>query len=236
MEASEPSSFSHEWHVVAVSVAGTSHEKFQKPCQDASRWQRLPNGLLVAAVADGAGSASLAEIGSALAVATAVDFISRKTDGVSLPEDDNEWKVLLKQALLASLTAIEAEANARQIAARHLATTLIVVVATSSLVVAAQIGDGAALVRDSSGNLLALTRPSHGEYVNETTFIVSPNAIETAQFNLWKWVASGITAFSDGLQMVALNMQDGAPHAPFFSPLFRFVGAASDLEQAANQL
>ena len=52
------------WQATAASVRGTSHEKTGQPCQDAHRWEILPGAILVAAVADGAGSASLGDMGA----------------------------------------------------------------------------------------------------------------------------------------------------------------------------
>lgn len=49
------------WRVAAASVRGTTHEKTGQPCQDAHCWEQLPESVLVAAVADGAGSAALGE-------------------------------------------------------------------------------------------------------------------------------------------------------------------------------
>ena len=220
-----------EWRVVAASVAGTRHEKSGQPCQDAHQWRRLPNGLFVAALADGAGSAALAEFGSAAAVVAVVEWVSRRVaDSPPPTENDDEWKSLLTDALRAALAAIEKEAATRQTLPRDLATTLILVIAARSMVAAAQIGDGAALVRSDTGDLFALTRPDSGEYINETTFLVSPNAVESAQINVWRGHASGIAAFSDGLQMLALNMADKTPHSAFFLPLFNFVANATDVE------
>ena len=224
------------WRVVAASITGTSHDKNQQPCQDAHQWRLLPNGSLVAGVADGAGSAKHAEIGSARAVAAVVETLEQRSANLPAVDKDDEWRSLLADVLKAALAAVEKEASTRGVPVRDLATTLIVLVATPTLVAAAQIGDGAALVKDAAGGLVSLTRPSRGEYANETTFLVSPNAIETAQLNVWKGQATGLAAFSDGLQMVALNMQTGAPHAPFFSPLFGFVKSAPNLEEAKNQL
>ncbi|MGB3559461.1 MAG: protein phosphatase 2C domain-containing protein, partial [Geitlerinemataceae cyanobacterium] len=64
---------STNWRVVAASVCGTSHQKRSQPCQDAHCWQITPEGVLVAAVADGAGSAAFGEVGAQKAVRTAVD-------------------------------------------------------------------------------------------------------------------------------------------------------------------
>ncbi len=236
MDAAAPDSLGY-WRVVAASIAGSSHEKSGQPCQDAHQWRHLPNGLLVAALADGAGSAAFAEFGSAAAVAAAVEWIGLLIiDSPRPAESDEEWKSLLVATLRAALAAIEKEAATRQVAPRDLATTLIVLVAKRSLVAVAQIGDGAVLVRSDSGDLSALTRPSSGEYINETTFLVSPNAIESAQISVWRGQASGIAAFSDGLQMLALHMADNTPHAAFFTPLFRLVAGAANGEGADSQL
>ena len=43
------------WHIVAASVTGVSHEKATLPCQDAYAFHQLPNSVLICAVADGAG-------------------------------------------------------------------------------------------------------------------------------------------------------------------------------------
>jgi len=236
MEIAAPG-VAREWRVVAASVAGSRHERAGQPCQDAHLWRRLPDGVLVGAIADGAGSAVHAELGSATAVAAAVESVSRSVANNPPPEgDDDGWKALLSDALRAALAAVEKEAETRQVPSRDLATTLIVLVALRSLVGAAQIGDGAALVRSEDGNLIALSRPASGEHINETTFLVSPDAIDTAQVNLWRGHASGVAAFSDGLQMLALNMADKTPHPPFFSPLFRFVASITDADGAENQL
>ena len=45
----------------------------------------------------------------------------------------------------------------------------------AELVAAAQVGDGA-IVADAEGNVVGLTAPASGEYLNETVFLVSPGA------------------------------------------------------------
>ena len=55
------------WHVAGVSVRGVSHIKRGQPCQDSHVWRELPGGAVVMAVADGAGSAILSQLGSARA-------------------------------------------------------------------------------------------------------------------------------------------------------------------------
>ena len=45
-----------------------------------------------------------------------------------------------------------------------------------------------------------------------------------------------IAILSDGLQMLALKIPEYMPHAPFFSPLFRFVAEVTDETEAKEQL
>lgn len=222
------------WQVVAASVTGTSHEKRSQPCQDAHCWRLLPNNVLAAAVADGAGSAALAEVGAKIAAETAVEMLCQQPE--LLPQNDREWQVFLTSALQAARAAVEAEAVAREVAARDLACTLIAVVATPELIAVAQIGDGAAVGGDSAGNAIALTVPPCGEYINETVFLISPDAVETAQFQVRWEKFSHLAVFSDGLQMLALKIPEGTPHGPFFSPLFKFASSATDGEDAKQQL
>ncbi len=145
------------WQVIAASVMGTSHEKRSQPCQDAHQWRLLPNGVLAAAVADGAGSATLAEVGAKIAVEAAVETICQQQK--MLPQTDDEWYVFLTATLQVARAAVEAEAAVREVASRDLACTLIAVVATPELIAVAQIGDGAAVAGDSAGNAIALTIP-----------------------------------------------------------------------------
>lgn len=224
------------WRIVAASVRGTSHEKTGQPCQDAHAWRVLPTGVLVAVVADGAGSAALAKVGAVTAAQAAVDAIGAQEAVLPTLQSDADWHCFLTDALRAARAAVEQEAAARQANPRDLATTLIVAVATPELVAAVQVGDGAAVAGDCEGDLFPLTTPSHGEYVNETTFLVSADALESAQVKIWRGAATHLALFSDGLQHLALNLATGVPHPPFFAPLFRFVAAATNETTAHEQL
>ena len=191
---------------------------------------------MLAAVADGAGSAALGDIGAAVAAqAGAEKLYSQMTQPLG-PQDDKAWYSLLTESLKAAKDAVEAEAMEKQVQARDLATTLILVVATPGVIAIAQVGDGAAVVGDAEGNTMALTAPQSGEYINETTFLISPDALDSAQVTVWRGSASHVAAFSDGLQMLALKMPEGTPHTPFFSPLFRFMADVTDESGAKEQL
>jgi hypothetical protein len=225
-----------QWRIVAASACGTSHLKNNQLCQDAHHWQILPDNVLVAAVADGAGSASQGKIGAMIAVETAVENISLQGPTPRKIQDDTQLYQLLQEAVVAAKKAVENEASACNHQPYDLATTLIVMVATPEVVAVAQIGDGVAVAKDLNDNLRALTMPENGEYINETTFLTSPNALDIVQFNLWREEIANVAVLTDGLQMLALNLVLGEPHKPFFSPLFNFAMKAENPTVAKEQL
>ncbi len=225
------------WKVVAESVCGASHEKSGVVCQDSHYEQHISDAVLVAAIADGAGSACRSELGAEVAARTAVKALQDWVEQANpWPEEHEEWQPIMRGALNAALFAVEREADDLGVTTRELASTLILLLATPKLVVGAQIGDGAAVILDDGNNLVALTKPQTGEFLNETTFLVSPGAVEQSQTEVWHGKVAFLGAFSDGLQMLALRMSDGSPHAPFFAPLFRFLAEQEDLGEAKIQL
>ena len=228
---------SGRWRAAVASVCGTSHNKAGARCQDRHFLITEPENVLFAAISDGAGSAARSEVGADLAARSAVQELQRwRALSAPWPVSNEEWAPVMLRALEAARDAVEREAEVQGISPRDLASTLIVLLATPDLVVAAQIGDGAAVVADADNNLVALTSPQTGEYLNETTFLISPRAVEQAQTTVWHGRVAFLAAFSDGLQMLALRMSDSTPHAPFFNPLFRFLQEQEDMEEAGRQL
>jgi hypothetical protein len=224
------------WKVLSASVAGASHSRGGLPCQDAAYGRVLPGGLLVGAVADGAGSATFGDHGARTAVRAAVDALASYSLQLGPVASDAEWHRVLLAAMDIARAQVEASAAARRRASRELAATLIVFVAMPDLIVAVQVGDGAIVLRDEQGALHALTRPQSGEYINTTTFLVTPNALKSSQQVVWHGSYSDIAVFTDGLQMLALTMPNAVPHAGFFGPLFQFAREGKDAEPMLDQL
>ncbi|MDJ0795559.1 MAG: PP2C family serine/threonine-protein phosphatase [Calothrix sp. MO_167.B12] len=224
------------WQVVAASVCGTSHVKNSQLCQDAHHWQTLPDSVLLAAAADGAGSARLGKIGSMVAVETAIKYISTQNVNREILEDEAAVLTLLRNAIEACIQAVEEEAVSCDAKPQDLATTLIITIATPEMAAVAQIGDGMAVAKDLEGNLIALTTPDRGEYINQTTFLTTVDALDTTQVKICRQTIVNVGILTDGLQMLAMNMAAGEPHNPFFSPLFDFVNAAEDQTVAREQL
>jgi hypothetical protein len=223
------------WHVAGVSVRGVSHVKRNQPCQDAHFWREFPGGAMVLSVADGAGSASLSQLGAARAAVSSVDWVAELVNG-QFPARDDEWQQLLMAALQTAHESVIAVAEKRKVTARELATTLILSVVTADTVACVQVGDGACVVLTEDGEMVAVTSPQRGEHINETFFFTAPNYQDAAQFAVWHGPVRGVAMFSDGLQMLALKMPEGTPHPAFFIPLFDMVAAQENTREVEEEL
>ena len=222
------------WKIVAASVQGTSHTKIGIPCQDSHCFVQKGN-ILVGAVADGAGSASSAEIGSSIAAETCIHKITALISTIQeVPE--HIAQSVLKQGLMEARVSLErkAEEQPTEKSLRDFATTLIAFVATAEFVTAAQVGDGALVGLSNDDELFSITVPSIGEYINETTFLVSDNWQDSIQASTVRQKIKAIAAFSDGLQLLALKLPQGTPYERFFRPLFNFVLDDNQDEAAAK--
>jgi serine/threonine protein phosphatase PrpC len=217
------------WRVIHASVAGSGHEFARLPCQDANGFRILENGVLIAVVADGAGSARFPEQGSALAVAAAIKSLSRSlSDSPTIGED--QLSELLQNAADKAREALESEAALRSadasitpISIGDFATTLLMCVITDGYVAAFQVGDGGIVELARDGSVAALTNRESSEYVNETTFLTSQNyRAHASQFSKSRRETDSVALLTDGLQLLAITMSTNEPFAPFFLPLFQY--------------
>ncbi len=224
------------WRTVAASVRGSGHEKSGLPCQDSHSVEPLPAGVLIVAVADGAGSAAHSEIGATVATRAALDWLSINQDLLNPNADGLSLEKTLRAAVEEAREKVLAEAAEREINVCELASTLIVVAATPTVVACAQVGDGAAVVNDQDQRLIALTKPQFGEYINETTFLTSADALTTLQSKVWRGAITHLAVFSDGLELLCLKLPEGTPHSQFFAPLFHFVSGITEEMDAQTQL
>jgi hypothetical protein len=228
------------WNVATASVRGLSHEKAGLPCQDSSKWNELTQDqVIVIAVADGAGSACLSQVGSDVATQSVIDFFTTLLDFNWHSASDEALHTLLRDSVASGRDQVNEEALRRNVTVTDLATTLIVVVAAPTFVALAQVGDGGAVVQSTSEDIKLLVRPVQGEYINQTDFITSNDALSRIQLTVLREEVAGVSAFTDGLQMLALVYPQAEPFVPFFGPLFSFVNelaSPADEPQASKRL
>ena len=233
------------WRVVRASVQGTSHARTGQPCQDSSSvGMSAPDGMLVAAVADGAGSAVLSADGSRIAACAATRSAVRLLRLHVHPVYEGVLQEILKESVHSARNALEAEAQRQEKSLRDFATTLIVAICTAEIIGAAQVGDGAMvtaderMLRDNADSGYTLfSAPQRGEYANTTNFITSDNWKDCLDVRTRYGGVSRLAMFTDGIQSIALNAAAGnAPHAPFFDPLFSWAEKQEDTDAAGNGL
>ena len=172
---------------------------------------------MVVAVADGAGSAPRSATGAHTAVDAAVTAIEEHGGG--------DLDAVASAAVYAARCAVAAEAA--EDAVSDLACTLIVVVTDGTTLAHAQVGDGGVVVRRNAA-YEALAAPDRGEYLNETCFITSDSWEE--QLCVGSTDACDVDAFgvfTDGVQLLALDLLSGQPHPGFFAPLFDWASKPS---------
>lgn len=186
---------STRWRVNGTSLTGSSHIASELPCQDAHRWLvHEATGTLVVAVADGAGSRPLSAMGAEIAVTEATESIVRSLEaGESLDEG------ALARVFEEARAAIFDKAAELGRPPGDLACTLCVLIAFEDRCLEANVGDSAAIVKTSSGELRVVLSPQKGEYVNIATFITGSDWRSDFAFASLEEPISSAIVGTDGL-------------------------------------
>ncbi|MEA5619428.1 PP2C family serine/threonine-protein phosphatase [Cronbergia sp. UHCC 0137] len=220
------------WKAIARSATGTSHQVQKIPCQDCG-YYRIFNDVIVGAVADGAGSAKYSQIGSELAIKTALKYLSRISEYLEKRKgfwerfsgsfSQIEAKKIFTKTVNQVIDELNKQAANQGYAVHDLACTLLVFVATPNWVAAMQIGDGFMVVRSQDSEYQLLFEPDKGEFFNETTFVTSVNALDEMQVQVISGKQEFICASTDGLEKVAIRLSDWKPFTPFFKPFEEYL-------------
>lgn len=86
-------------------MRGVSHERMGMPCQDAQDYRVLPDGTLLVALADGAGSAAFSDQGARCAVKAALARLGDLLQN-GRPGDNETWRRLLEDVFGAARGAV----------------------------------------------------------------------------------------------------------------------------------
>ncbi len=208
------------WNLVYASAQGTSHLQSGQPCQDycAAVTANTDQGtVLIAACADGAGSAEMAEAGARLAVdaylATASEAIGsqRLRTGAIDQQILRCWIDAARQRMLL-------ESESKKLPLRQFACTFLAAVVWPEFAAFTQIGDGVIVVADQ-GDYHHIFWPESGEYANTTRFLTDSDFGKYVDFDLIDRPIQDFALLTDGLQMLALSNATGKVHGPFFKPM-----------------
>lgn len=211
-----------QWRLAAASEIGTSHLGAQVPCQDSAAHDvvETPEGpVLVAVVCDGAGSAAHSDVGSQIAATSIVEFV-RNYFAIGGTLSDIDRDVMVGWVLGAADRLIERAAEDGN-SAREYACTLLIAIAGEERAAFAQIGDGAIVVSHGEADgWLWMFWPQHGEYANQTVFILSANATDSLEFCQEPRRIDEIALFSDGIERMVLHAETKSVNDAFFNQMF----------------
>ena len=160
------------WHHQWASVRGAGHREQGLPCQDRVRTLER-NGVTAAALADGAGSARLSQVGAEIAVQLACQILCRDFTELST----NATPFTMRKAILEPIRAeIRNWADSHGVSSRDLACTLLAVAVRGDQYLVFHVGDGVIGYR-KNGQMLVASHPDNGEFCNCTTFVTSRDAM-----------------------------------------------------------
>lgn len=222
---------SRGWRTAAASVIGTSHVKLGKPCQDFCQ-AVVVGDTLIAAVSDGAGSASRSDVGAKAAVTLFIDAFGTARE---IERAD------MAQWLGSLVNYLGQEANDQQAETRDYSCTLLGVIATPSRTFYFQIGDGAIVVPSYDagayewGGYDWVFWPQHGEYVNQTNFVTGCDAKKVFEFREGPAV-NEVAIFSDGIERLVLHDETRTVFAPALRPIFEWLHTIDSDEVGSQAL
>lgn len=160
------------WLINGTAVRGRSHISSGAPCQDKIAWKTDGSAYAVA-LADGAGSAALSQLGAEKCVDVITQYFLEHFDECHADTDEDRLKSNIYKLLLENLEKTAEEMNCP---IKALACTLLCVAVKGERCISLHLGDGIIAYKDANG-LNVYSTPDNGEYSNITYFVTTDNAL-----------------------------------------------------------
>jgi hypothetical protein len=217
------------WRVAQASVIGTSHQISGLPCQDSSDHRIIEvadQTYLIAVVSDGAGSAPYSDRGSRYACDTTIGLVDKFIGaGATLSQLTREVAVGWLTEVAEGIKKLAVESGR---SGREYDCTLLAAVVAREQAVFFQVGDGAIVTTDRTGEgWMWVFWPQHGEFANSTNFVVSSDVIEILEFECENYPIPEIALLTDGLENLVLQHNERLVHEPFFNSMMPWVRNSS---------
>jgi hypothetical protein len=212
--------------IYAASAIGKGHIDHNIPCQDAHAFTSK-NGLLAAAVCDGAGSASSSDLGAKECAATICNFLIEHLDGRPLECD----QALFEQGLIGARNRLEVIAAEHSLHTRDLACTLVGAILNEQGGYLFHIGDGMAVVELEDDTFIT-SLPENGEYSNETYFVTGSDWQAHLRVQAFSGTPRCLVLMSDGAMSFAAK--GGKLFAPFIDPVKAYLVTVPETEGSAE--
>jgi serine/threonine protein phosphatase PrpC len=188
--------------IFAASRRGRSHETAGTPREDSFSLASDNESWWFCAVADGAGSRRLAQLGARVATATATDTVRILSAQMSDPIS------IVEKAALAARKALEATAGDLVCEIEDLACTLLLLLhlqgRVSRTVTTFQIGDGLIATLSSDGTITPIAVADEEPFAGSTHFLTGSRVLKT-----WDERIRTTELVADGAAETTLMMTDG---------------------------
>ncbi|MFN4314044.1 MAG: PP2C family serine/threonine-protein phosphatase [Chitinophagaceae bacterium] len=221
------------WKLIGQAVVGSSHLSSDRPCEDALHAEKLlhPNGteILICCASDGAGSARFAATASQLVVTETVNRFAALLQVDAIIEEADIYQVAEEIYELLRQQSVE-----NQVAIQEYSCTWLGAVLFPDRAVFFQIGDGAIVRHNGVDGYVTLWPPENGEYQNSTWFLVDHLHMAQLRCIVLHERIDEIALLTDGLQMLALNIETNIVHQPFFESMFKWLRLADNDEKIAT--
>ena len=210
------------WKAGGVSVAGFDHEEDDIPCQDAHAYKIRNDGWLIAAVADGAGSARKSHIGAQAYVEALVNHFSAEPNLSSLPVG-HVTDAFIVSVNTVTRELVETYASA-DISRSDFAATIVMVISNSDGGMFFHVGDGAgAALKLADPSEAAISEPQNGEYANETYFVTMDNWEDHLRVTPFDSGFDTVLLMSDGVTPMAMTKGCKSPFLSFVRPVIQYL-------------
>jgi hypothetical protein len=215
-----------KWNTAYASAIGTSHEKTGSPCQDACHCRVIYTNdrqeIFLGIASDGAGSASRSEVASKLAVEMFLEKFSR------LIKTENDICLIDRNVVLDWLEEVKTQifitAKNEALSPREFACTILGAVVGQNHSIFFQIGDGAIVVSETPiDEYGCIFWPQHGEFANQTNFIVQENLSEILEFEYSQGTVNRVALFTDGIERLVLDFSDRSVYPPALNSIFEWL-------------
>ena len=239
------------WKAIAFSEASTNHQKSGQTCQDYAKFIKLNDfgetvndgDIIIGAVSKGSEGCKHSNIGSQLAVETALNYLQDRIKFVGVNEaqknclldiSKEEADLAVRQFFLQTVEKVSKNLDIKSQELRcysqDLSCGLLVVLATPKWLATMRIGDGFIVIQQPESEYQLLFDPIRRESANKTTFLPANNASELMQFKISE-KQELIFASTDILQILALDIGvQSRPNPDFFDSLKKNIISSSEDE------
>jgi serine/threonine protein phosphatase PrpC len=148
-------------YTYGVSMQGTYHIKDNIVCQDAYEIIKCGNDMVIAAVADGLGSAEFSDVASKIAVCVSTGYCKKNV--FDAKSSENILNVI-KKSFSAAQRAIEKEANKQHHDVKEYDTTLSLAIMLNNLLFFGHSGDSGIVALTTEGLYVKVTEQQRDDY------------------------------------------------------------------------